>query len=347
MTLWRKMAGTLPRDRSNVRDQIVSMLRLRGHALGSDPLWGQTLPFASRCTLCYSSLMARPLRIEFEGALYHITSRGNARQDIFLDDRDRERFLETLGRMVDRFGWICHAYCLMNNHYHLLIETPRANLSQGMQLLNGILSQGFNRRHGRVGHVLQGRFKAILVEKESHLLELARYIVLNPVRAEAVHHPREYQWSSYRATAGQAKPFELLTVNWILSHFDKDLVQARTVYRQFVKEGQGIPIWDGVKGGILLGTEEFVEQMGPLLRERAPDLEISRRQRFADHHSLEEIFEGVEDNRRFRNARIYEAVTKHGYTLTALHRYLGLHPSTLSRIVKRRNEEAGNAKGRV
>ena len=145
----------------------------------------------------YSPPMARPLRIEFEGALYHVTSRGNARQAIFLDDEDRERFLERLGKVVDRFGWLCHAYCLMTNHYHLLLETPAANLSRGMQLLNGTFTQAFNRRHGRVGHVLQGRFKGILVEKESHLLELARYVVLNPVRAGVVRHPREYGWSSY------------------------------------------------------------------------------------------------------------------------------------------------------
>ena len=124
--------------------------------------------------------MARPLRIEFEGALYHVTSRGNARQDIFLDDEDRDDFLKSFDRISERFGWLCHAYCLMNNHYHLLIETPRANLSQGMQLLNSMLSQRFNRRHKRVGHVLQGRFKAILVEKESHLLELAMRVSFVP-----------------------------------------------------------------------------------------------------------------------------------------------------------------------
>ena len=297
--------------------------------------------------LRYTRRMARPLRIQFENALYHITSRGNTRQDIFLDDKDRERFLESLGRVVDRFGWICHAYCLMNNHYHLLIETPRANLSQGMQFLNSILCQGFNRRHKRVGHVLQGRFKAILVEKESYLLELARYIVLNPVRAGAVSHPREYQWSSYLATAGGAKPPEFLTVSWILSHFDKDLVQARTDYRQFVKEGRGVPVWDSVKGGLLLGTKEFVDRMGPLLRERDPDLEISRRQRFADRRSLEDIFEDVEDDRKLRNTRIYEAVMIHGHTLTAIHKHLGLHPSTLSRIVERIKAETDSAKGRV
>jgi len=213
-----------------------------------------------------------------------------------------------------------------------------------MQFLNSILCQGFNRRHKRVGHVLQGRFKAILVEKESHLLELARYIVLNPVRAGAVSHPREYQWSSYLATAGRAESPEFLTVSWILSHFDKDLVQARTDYRQFVKDGQGMPIWNEVKGGLLLGTKEFVDRMGPLLRERDPDLEISRQQRFADRRSLEDIFEGVEDDRELRNTRIYEAVMKHGHTLTAIHKQLGLHPSTLSRIVKGIDEESGDGK---
>ena len=291
--------------------------------------------------------MARPLRIEFEGAVYHVTSRGNAQQDIFLDDEDRDSFLETLARMVDRFDWNCHAYCLMNNHYHLLIETPRANLSQGMQLLNSMLSQRFNRRHGRVGHVLQGRFKAILVEKESHLLELARYIVLNPVRAETVRHPREYQWSSYRPTAGEAESLGLLTVGWILSHFDEDLVRARTAYRQFVLEGRGVPVWDGLKGGILLGTEEFVDRMGPLLREQAHNLEISRQQRYPDQPSLDKIFEGVGVDRQLRDSRIHEAVTRYGYTLTAIHRHIGLNPSTLSRIVKRIDKMREDAKYRV
>jgi len=120
--------------------------------------------------------MARPLRLEYEGTVYHITSRGNARASIFLDKDDRSRFLEVLADVVERYGWICHAYCLMTNHYHLLIETPDASLSHGMQLLNGVYTQWFNRRRDRVGHLLQGRFKAILVEKESHLLELVRKI---------------------------------------------------------------------------------------------------------------------------------------------------------------------------
>jgi REP element-mobilizing transposase RayT len=139
--------------------------------------------------------MARPLRIEYPGAVYHITSRGNAYQDVFLDDADRERFLEVLKQTVDRFNWLCHAYCLMMNHYHLLIETVDPTLSRGMRQLNGVYTQAFNRRHERVGHLFQGRYKAILVEKETYLLELSRYIVLNPVRAKMVKKPEEWEWS--------------------------------------------------------------------------------------------------------------------------------------------------------
>jgi putative transposase len=130
--------------------------------------------------------MARPLRIEFSGALYHVTARGNAQQDIYLTDDDKLEFLSLLQRACERYHWLCHAYCLMTNHYHLLIETHTPTLSKGMKYLNGTYTQAFNRRHKRVGHVFQGRFKGILVEKDSYLLELSRYIVLNPVRAHMV-----------------------------------------------------------------------------------------------------------------------------------------------------------------
>ncbi|NVK43915.1 MAG: transposase [Oceanospirillaceae bacterium] len=128
--------------------------------------------------------MARPLRLEFAGALYHLTSRGNRRELIYETDEDRCVFLAVLDEVCETFNWVCHAYCMMGNHYHLLIETPEGNLSQGMRQLNGVYTQRFNRQHRRVGHLLQGRYKAILVEKDAYLLELARYIVLNPVRAE-------------------------------------------------------------------------------------------------------------------------------------------------------------------
>ncbi len=134
--------------------------------------------------------MARALRILYPGALYHITSRGDGQEAIYLTNQDREIFISMLGECVSKFNWKIHAYCLMTNHYHLLIETPQANLSKGMRFLNGVYTQRFNRAHKRVGHVLQGRYKSILVEKESYLLELSRYLVLNPVRAKMGQVPK-------------------------------------------------------------------------------------------------------------------------------------------------------------
>ena len=139
--------------------------------------------------LLSSRRMARPLRLEFPGAVYHVTSRGNARQAIVVDDADRTSFLTLLAHVIDRFGWRCHAYCLMDNHYHLLLETPKANLSQGMRQLNGRYTQAFNRRHQRVGHLFQGRFTAILVEKVAHLLDRKRGQVLQSYSRAAIVPP--------------------------------------------------------------------------------------------------------------------------------------------------------------
>ena len=142
--------------------------------------------------------MARPLRLEYAGALYHVTSRGDGREAIFLADGDRRLFLEVLAGVWSRFNWTVHAYCLMTNHYHVLVETPDANLSKGMRQLNGVYTQRFNRTYSRSGHVFQGRYKAILAQKEAYLLELARYVVLNPVRARMVRTTADWPWSSYR-----------------------------------------------------------------------------------------------------------------------------------------------------
>jgi len=191
--------------------------------------------------------MARPLRLEFAGALYHITSRGNRQESIYESDKDRENFLSILAEGCVAYNWICHAYCLMDNHYHLLIETPDANLSKGMRQLNGRYTQSFNRAHNCVGHVFQGRYKAILVEKDSYLLELSRYIVLNPVRVGMVRTTSDWPWSSYRATVGeQVKP----------------KMKAIEAYKQFVNAGkdQTSP-WDKLKNQIFLGDEKFAESM--------------------------------------------------------------------------------------
>ena len=151
--------------------------------------------------------MSRPLRLEYPGAIWHVTSRGNERKAIFADDDDREKFLEILGQAVVWADWRLHAYVLMGNHYHLLVETPEPTLSRGMRQLNGVYTQHYNRRHKRSGHLFQGRFKGILTEKESHLSELIRYVVLNPVRAKLCANAKDWRWSSYRATAGMTKNY--------------------------------------------------------------------------------------------------------------------------------------------
>jgi REP element-mobilizing transposase RayT len=182
--------------------------------------------------------MTRPLRISFEGALYHITNRGNERRDIFFDEKDRKYFLRILKETVKEDQWKCYGYCLMNNHYHLLIETPQANISKGMKKINGEYTQYFNYRHKRIGHLFQGRFKTILVEKESHLLELCRYIVLNPVRAGACAKPEGYDWSSYKAIVGQNRNISFLERKWILSQFSEQIQTAVSLYKKFVNENE-------------------------------------------------------------------------------------------------------------
>jgi len=278
--------------------------------------------------------MARPLRIEFEGALYHVTSRGNDRGDIFFTDTDRVAFLELLGKVVDRFSWVLHAYCQMTNHYHLVIETPRANLSRGMRHINGVYTQRVNKLNMRSGHLLQGRFKSVLVEKESHLLELVRYVVLNPVRAKMVRSAKDWVWSSYRATAGMAESPRFLTTDWVLSQFDRDLPRAHRAYRRFVSQGRDVEIWDELRHGCLLGSDGFEAEVAPLLSEHRSTVDYPRSQRLAARPSLRELFSDATD-KVTRNARIHEAMRLHEYTLRELSAYLGLHYSTISVIAKR------------
>ena len=201
--------------------------------------------------------MARSLRLEFVGALYHLTGRGNARQKIFLDEEDRHRFLEFLGKEVEQQGWLLYAYCLMDNHYHLLLETPEPNRVAGRRRLNGVYTQAFNRRHRRVGHLLQGRYKAILVDRDAYLLELCRYVVLNPVRAKAVKQPAQWPWSSYAATAGRAS-----APPWLALKAVQALFASRAAYERFVAQGAGQESpWVQLRGQIYLGGEEFLKRL--------------------------------------------------------------------------------------
>ena len=280
--------------------------------------------------------MSRPLRIEYPGAVYHVTSRGNARRSIFKDDKDRWMLLNILEEVNDRYQWLCHAYCLMNNHYHLVIETPDANLSKGTRQLNGIYTMRFNRRHGSVGHVFQGRYKAILIEKESHLLEVCRYVVLNPVRAKGGEVPERWRWSSYRATAGIERAHPCLTIDWILGQFGSKRRTAEKRYRAFVMEGiKGPRIWENVKGQSILGGEDFVSRLIDYARGCEEVKEIPKVQRYFTRPNLTEIFKDARAQKGKRDKGIGEAVQKWGYSGREVADYLRLHYSTISRLIGR------------
>jgi len=206
--------------------------------------------------------MARPLRIEFPGAFYHVINRGNAGEDIFKSDRDREKFLEYLETATERFALRIHTYCLMTNHYHLLVETPQANLSQAVKWLNVSYAAYFNRKRQRKGHLFQGRYKAILVDADAYLKHLSRYIHLNPLRARMVEQLDDYPWSSYRAFVGKAPAPEWLHTEWLLSLFGKQRKRVASNYQRFVEE----VAWDSLEnpdkdliGGFLLGSSAFVD----------------------------------------------------------------------------------------
>lgn len=274
--------------------------------------------------------MARPIRIEYAGALYHVTARGDRREDIFLGDDDRVDWLEVLGQTCQRFNWVVHAYCQMTNHYHLLVETIDGNLSKGMRQLNGVYTQHFNRHHDQVGHLFQGRYKAILVQKESYLLELSRYIVLNPLRARMVKRLDQWPWSSYQATMGVATASPWLDTDWLLSQFGKQRKRARIKYYQFMMMGMDLPSpLDATRHQLLLGDDEFVEQFR---QNRSTDQirEFSKVQRRILTMTLPEY----EKKHRIKNEAMANAYYSGAYTMREIAGYFGVHYMTVSRAVK-------------
>jgi len=277
--------------------------------------------------------MTRPLRIEFKGAVYHISSRGNAQQAIFLDEKDFADFLSVLCSVVKRYHFILHAYCLMNNHYHLLMETPEGNLSRGMRQLNGLYTQRFNQRHQQVGHLLQGRYRAILVDKNNYLLELCRYVVLNPVRAKIVKNPGDWKWSTYRATIGY-QGISCLTTDWILSQFGKERQAAANQYQAFVLSGiKAESPLKAIKGQLFLGQDNFIAEIKHLMRGKERLKEITREQRYVTRPPLNEIFKPKD--KKSKEQVMYEAHLQYGYTLKDIAEYIGVHYTTVSRAIKK------------
>jgi putative transposase len=283
--------------------------------------------------------MARPLRIQFPGALYHVTARGNAKQNIFLNKDDFNHFLTILCKVTKRYHLILHCYCLMHNHYHLLLETPEGNLSQGIRQLNGTYTQHINKKYQTVGHLFQGRFKSILIEKENYLLEVSRYISLNPPRANLVEDPKDWPWSSYPQYINLAKGISCLATSWILSQFGADKKSARISYQDFVLSGihTESPLKQ-VKGQIFLGSEYFLAKMEQFMEQKEQLVEIPRKQLYATRPSLEKIFQ----TNKKRERKIYQANQEYGYTLKEIAEYLGVHYTTISKIIKKIESEEEN-----
>ena len=239
--------------------------------------------------------MSRPLRLEYPGSLWHITARGNNRQSIYWDDFDRRTFLELLGESVDQYVWILTAFVLMSNHYHLVLQLIDRTLSRGMKWLNGRYAARFNARHSRVGHLFQGRFRGILVEKESYGLELLRYVVLNPVRAKMVRTPEAYEWSSHRAVLGQVPAPSWLAVDDALIGFAPDRDLARRNYRRFVDEGirSDRRLWDDVVGQQYLGRHEWTDTIRDRIALKPRSAEFPRAQMLRSTACLAEVISSV------------------------------------------------------
>lgn len=271
--------------------------------------------------------MARPLRIQAPGLSYHITARGSGRMVIFTDRLDRERFLDLLAEVAESYSVPCHAYCLMNNHYHLVITTIDANVSQAVKQLNGTYGQWWNRRHQHVGHVFQGRFAAQVVQDDSYLLTVCRYVALNPVRARLVGSPEKWPWSSYRATAGLADGPAFLRPETIWNLLGgRDASASVLRYRAFVSM-PGAEVMK-LESGPVLGDAAFVEGFKGW-RERASS-EVPRAQKDT-RPTLDTVFAGVIT----REARNRQSVRAHacGHSITDIARYLGLHYGTVSKVL--------------
>ena len=240
--------------------------------------------------------MARPLRIQFPGAIYHVISRGNERRPIVRDDADREKRVDWLRRAVETYGWRLHAWVLMTNHEHLFVETPEANLSAGMQFLNGSYTSYFNRRHRRTGHLFEGRFKGHLVEEEGHFLEISRYIHLNPVRAKMTDRPGEYPWSSYEGFVRARRMLSWVCYDRVLGEFDCQPSAARRAYGRFVRAGisERVPSpFRQAIGGLVLGSDEFAARIRRIVDKAPEDREVPDLKRLRSRPTISRISAAV------------------------------------------------------
>jgi putative transposase len=295
--------------------------------------------------------VARPLRIIFPGAFYHITSRGNEKKDVFKSRRDREKFLDYLASATERYGAVIHAYCLMNNHYHLILETPAGNLSEIMQHINSAYTTYFNLKRKRAGHLFQGRYKAILVEANEYLVELSRYIHLNPVRAGIVYRPEDYTWSSYRSYIGLCSMPKWLERKYILGNFGKKEGEATKKYKAFVEDLLGKEYESPLKetfGTAILGTVEFIECITTThITKKKEERDVPALRQFANRPTLEAIRAAVKavignDEKLARQAGMYFCHRYSGERLRTIGELFNVRESAIteaSRLFPRKLEK--------
>jgi REP element-mobilizing transposase RayT len=291
--------------------------------------------------------MARQLRIEYPGAFYHVTSRGNQKKPIVLADRDRCVLLDYFLEAHKKYGAIIHTYCLMDNHYHLLLETPLGNLSKIMHFINTSYTVFFNKKHSLVGHLFQGRYKAILIQTDTYAQELSRYIHLNPVRAEIVAFPEEYLWSSYREYMGQRPPAPWLNTTMVLGYFGHDFRNAGTRYAAFVAEAIGKTVENPLKkarSSLILGSEDFVARIKKaFLSDKPGNREVPAIRALKEKPALETIQRTVErslgsKNRFARNVAIFLCRNRTDYTLTEIAEFYRISKSAVGKIFQQTKE---------
>ena len=288
--------------------------------------------------------MARPLRITFPGAFYHVTSRGNEGRTVFKSSRDREKFAEYLESASQRYKAVIHAYCLMDNHYHLLVETPLGNLPQIMHHINGAYTTYFNVKRKRSGHLFQGRYKAILVAIDEYAKELSRYIHLNPVRAKLVETAEKYDWSSYKFYIGKQKPPSWLYRDFILSYFGTEISNAQKGYQSFVKaltSMQDVSLLEEVVSSTLLGSAEFIASIkDTYLAGREPDKNVPALKELSERASMGDIFDGVEsvageEQSLARDIKLYLCRRYTAEKLKDIGKHFGIGESGVSKAYRR------------
>lgn len=279
--------------------------------------------------------MARPLRIQYPGASYHITNRGNERKAIYKDDVDRREFLRILSHSINTYGVIIHAFVLMNNHWHILAQTPLGNLSEFMRHFNITYTSHYNRRHNRTGHLYQGRYKSFLVEEDAYLSQVSRYIHLNPVQvsemkkmsfAKRLHSLWNYSWSSLPGYISKTVKLDFIEYNFVLAEYGGDNRSGRSRYKKQLQDDlhSGLTIKEKIVGQSILGNEDFIEWVSNTYLERKNDRERPSIRKIHRYLSQDQVLKAVEEETGIKNV-IDSSGTTRQIVMSVLYKYAGLN----------------------